>query len=77
MRVVVQLVKESSVTVDGDVKGEIKTGLLVLIGITHNDEESDVEWVFDKLLKLRVFKDGSGKMNKSVSDVNGAILLVK
>ena len=76
MRVVVQLVKESSVTVDGDVKGEIKTGLLVLIGITHNDEESDVEWIFDKLLKLRVFKDGSGKMNKSVSDVNGAILLV-
>ena len=76
MRVVVQLVKESHVKVNGVTKGEIENGFLVLIGITHNDTESDVNWVLDKLVKLRVFKDENGNMNKSLLDTNGAVLLV-
>ena len=76
MRVVVQLVKESSVKVDGVIKGEIKNGFLVLIGITHNDTESDANWMLDKLVKLRVFNDENGNMNKSLLDTNGAVLLV-
>ena len=76
MRVVVQLVKESSVKVNGVIKGEIENGFLVLIGITHNDTESDANWMLDKLVKLRVFKDENGNMNKSLLDTNGAVLLV-
>ena len=76
MRVVVQLVKESSVKVNGVIKGEIENGFLVLIGITHNDTESDANWMLDKLVKLRVFKDEIGNMNKSLLDTNGAVLLV-
>ena len=66
MRVVVQLVKESSVKVNGVIKGEIENGFLVLIGITHNDTESDASWILDKLVKLRVFDDDNGNMNKSL-----------
>ena len=76
MRAVVQLVKESSVKVEQNVTGEIKNGFLVLIGISHEDEESDVIWALDKLVKLRVFSDDNGKMNKSLMDINGAVLLV-
>ena len=76
MRVVVQLVKESSVKVNGVIKGEIENGFLVLIGITHNDTESDANWMLDKLVKLRVFQDENGNMNKSLLDTNGAVLLV-
>lgn len=76
MRVVVQLVKESFVKVNGVIKGEIENGFLVLIGITHNDTESDANWMLDKLVKLRVFKDENGNMNKSLLDTNGAVLLV-
>ena len=76
MRAVVQLVKESSVKVEGNVTGEIKNGFLVLLGIAHEDEESDVIWALDKLVKLRVFSDDKGKMNKSLIDINGAVLLV-
>ena len=76
MRVLVQLVKESSVKVNGVIKGEIENGFLVLIGITHNDTESDANWMLDKLVKLRVFKDENGNMNKSLLDTNGAVLLV-
>ena len=53
MRVVVQLVKESSVKVNGVIKGEIENGFLVLIGITHNDTESDANWMLDKLVKKK------------------------
>jgi D-aminoacyl-tRNA deacylase len=76
MRVIIQLVKESSVKVDNDVKGKIGYGFLVLLGVTHGDQESDVEWVFDKLVKLRVFMDDNGKMNKSLLESRGAVLLV-
>ena len=76
MRVVVQLVKESSVKVNGVIKGEIENGFLVLIGINHNDTESDASWILDKLVKLRVFVDDNGNMNKSLLDTNGAVLLV-
>tara|TARA_B100000900_G_C20196723_1_gene560130 strand:+ start:31 stop:483 length:453 start_codon:yes stop_codon:yes gene_type:complete len=76
MRAVVQLVKESSVKVEENVTGKIKNGFLVLLGISQEDEESDVIWALDKLVKLRVFNDDNGKMNRSLIDINGAVLLV-
>ncbi len=76
MRVVIQVVKESFVKVNGSIKGEIKNGFLLLLGFTHDDDESDVIWVLDKLIKLRVFKDGNANMNKSILETNGSVLLV-
>ena len=76
MRSVVQLVKEASVAVAGDLKGKIGKGYLVLIGIEENDTEKDLSYICEKLLGLRVFEDADGKMNRSILDVGGAILLV-
>ena len=76
MRAVVQLVKEASVAVAGDLKGKIGKGYLVLIGIEENDTEKDLSYICEKLLGLRVFEDADGKMNRSILDVGGAILLV-
>lgn len=76
MRVVVQRVKSASVTVDGAVVGEIGQGLLLLVGIKNDDDERAVDFVADKIHGLRIFEDGSGKMNHSVADVGGAILSV-
>ncbi len=76
MRAVVQRVTNSSVTVDGEVIGQIGKGLLVLLGITHNDMQRDAEQIVDKIAGLRVFDDGDGKMNLSVKDVGGALLIV-
>ena len=76
MRAVVQPVKEASVAVAGDLKGKIGKGYLVLIGIEENDTEKDLSYICEKLLGLRVFEDADGKMNRSILDVGGAILLV-
>ena len=76
MRAVVQLVKEASVAVAGDLKGKIGKGYLVFIGIEENDTEKDLSYICEKLLGLRVFEDADGKMNRSILDVGGAILLV-
>lgn len=76
MRAVVQLVKEASVAVAGDLKGKIGKGYLVLIGIEENDTEKDLSYICEKLLGLRVFEGADGKMNRSILDVGGAILLV-
>ncbi|PDO10254.1 MAG: D-tyrosyl-tRNA(Tyr) deacylase [Candidatus Reconcilbacillus cellulovorans] len=76
MRAVVQRVKRAKVTVEGRTVGEIGAGLLVLLGITHCDDEKDARYMADKIAGLRVFEDDDGKMNLSVEDVGGSILSV-
>ena len=76
MRAVVQRVSSSKVTVDGNITGEIKKGLLVLLGVTHEDTSKDVDYIIDKVLNLRVFEDENEKMNLSLKDVEGELLVV-
>ncbi|GGG19949.1 D-aminoacyl-tRNA deacylase [Paenibacillus abyssi] len=76
MKVVVQRSKAASVTIDGDTVGAINQGLVLLVGITHEDTESDVRWMADKVAGLRIFEDEAGKMNHSVQDIGGQILSV-
>lgn len=68
--------KEASVTVEGEIIGEIKNGLLVLVGIEEVDTKQDIEWLSGKIVNLRIFEDEQGVMNKSVKDVDGEILIV-
>lgn len=76
MRVVVQRVKRSSVTVAGDIKSSIGRGMMVLLGVHAEDVEKDAEFLADKCAGLRIFDDGEGKMNLSVKDVDGSIMVV-
>ncbi|MCA1063527.1 D-aminoacyl-tRNA deacylase [Rossellomorea sp. AcN35-11] len=76
MKVVLQRSKEASVTVDGEVKGAIRSGAVLLVGITHEDTEEDARYVADKVGNLRIFEDEEGKMNHSLLDVGGDILSV-
>jgi len=76
MRAVVQRVSQASVAVDNEVIGEIKQGLLVYLGVAQGDGAEDVAYISDKLAKLRIFSDEAGKMNRSVLDIKGGILLI-
>jgi D-tyrosyl-tRNA(Tyr) deacylase len=76
MRAVIQRVSRASVTIDGNIKSQIKTGLLVLLGIEENDTEKDIEWLVKKIIQLRIFSDADDKMNLSVQDINGDILVI-
>lgn len=76
MRVVVQRSREASVTVAGEVVGRIDHGLVLLVGITHEDTEKDVEFIADKIANLRIFEDSEEKMSHSVLDTGGQILSV-
>jgi len=76
LRAVVQRVRGSSVSVDGEVVGEIGHGLLVLLAIHTDDGLRDLTWMVEKIAHLRIFQDAAGKMNKSVRDVNGGVLVV-
>lgn len=76
MRALVQRVSRASVAVDGDIVGRIEHGLLVLLGVGHDDGEHTARKMAEKLAKLRVFADEAGKMNRSVRDVGGAVLSV-
>lgn len=76
MRAVVQLVNHASVTVEGEVTGQIDRGFLVFLGVAEGDTEKDLQYIIDKVVGLRVFEDEAGKMNLSVKDVGGAILAV-
>ena len=76
MRVVIQRVSEASVTIEGQVKSAIGPGLLVLLGIEHEDEDEDIHWLCKKIVQLRIFGDEEGKMNHSVQDIAGEILVI-
>lgn len=76
MRAVVQRVKESSVTVGGDIIGKIGAGLLIFLGISKDDTINDVDYLADKILNLRIFEDEHGKMNRSLLEARGDMLVV-
>lgn len=76
MRVVIQRVKEASVTIDKRVKASIEKGLLILVGIEDADTDEDAAWLAKKIVQLRIFDDENGVMNRSVQDINGEILIV-
>lgn len=76
MIAIIQRVSEASVKIDGNIKGEIQIGFLVLLGITHTDTQEDVEWISKKIVGMRVFSDEEGKMNLDISAINGNILLI-
>ena len=76
MRTVIQRVTHASVTIDGACTASIGSGLLVLVGCENADNEEDIQWLCNKIVNLRVFDDAEGVMNRSVKDVEGAILVV-
>ncbi len=76
MRIVLQRVSKASVTVDDQITGSIQQGLLLLIGVEDADTLDDSEWLLRKILNMRIFADEEGKMNKSILDVQGELLLV-
>ncbi|HWX19214.1 MAG TPA: D-aminoacyl-tRNA deacylase [Candidatus Binatia bacterium] len=76
MRAVIQRVTEANVTIGGTVKGAIQTGLAVLLAIEESDTAEDIDWLSGKIVRLRVFNDENGVMNRSVQEVQGGILLI-
>ena len=76
MRAVVQRVKSANVKINGKVNGAIRHGLMVLLAIKDDDTDKTIEWMANKLVNLRIFPDDEGKMNRSVTDVGGGILLI-
>lgn len=76
MRVVIQRVREASVTVDGAITGQIGHGLLVLAGFEADDGEADLDWMAGKIVRMRIFSDEDGVMNRSVQEAGGGILAV-
>ena len=76
MRAVVQRVKKAKVTVEGEIVGEIGMGLMVLLGVGKEDSEKDLEYLKEKVLNLRIFNDEEGKMNNSLIDIGGEMLVV-
>ena len=76
MRLVIQRVRSASVSIEGTVEGSIQQGLLVLCGIAMGDTPEDVEWLAQKVVQMRLFEDSEGKMNLSVRDVQGGVLVI-
>lgn len=76
MKAVIQRVTSASVSVDDSVIGSIGNGLCILLGVTHDDTENDVEWMVNKIIGMRIFEDMEGKLNRSLVDVEGAVLLI-
>lgn len=76
MIAVIQRVTEASVTIEGQVKGQIGLGFLILLGITHTDTQEDLEWLSKKIVGIRIFGDTEGKMNLDLKTVGGNILLI-
>ena len=76
MRAVVQRVTHASVTIDGEIVGEIGNGLVVLLGVARDDTKEDADYLAPKIIALRIFDDAEGKMNVSLKDINGGLLIV-
>ncbi len=76
MKLLVQRVTESSVTVEGECVGKIGPGVLVFVGVTHRDTAKEVVWLANKLVHLRIFEDAEGKMNRSLLEAKGSALIV-
>src|SRR6187549_2868950 len=76
MRVIIQRVSEASVKINGEIKGEINHGLLILAGFTASDTAEDLSWIAKKVVQMRIFSDAEDKMNLSLQDVGGDILLI-
>lgn len=76
MRAVVQRVTRASVTIEGEVVGEIGNGLVVLLGIARDDTKDDADYLVPKIISLRIFDDAEGRMNVSIKDIDGGMLVV-
>ena len=76
MRIVLQRVSEASVTIYGEEKRKINHGLMILLGIEHEDNESDADWLVKKIIGMRIFSDDEDKMNRSIQDVKGEFLVI-
>jgi D-tyrosyl-tRNA(Tyr) deacylase len=76
MRIVLQRVSEASVKIDNQIVGEISQGLLLLVGIEHEDEKSDADWLIQKVTGMRIFSDSDDKMNLSIKEINGEFLVI-
>lgn len=76
MKIVVQRVSSSSVSVGGEIVGKINQGLLILLGITHTDTEQNADWLVNKIINMRIFSDLEDKLNLSLKDIAGSILVI-
>lgn len=76
MRAIIQRVRSASVTVEGEQTGAIEKGLLVLLGVQGDDTEAELDWISRKIVQIRCFEDEAGKMNRSLLDIRGEILLI-
>ena len=76
MRILIQRVSQSSVTIEGKIKSSIGNGLLLFVGIEEADDVEDIEWLVGKICRLRIFDDANGIMNLSIQEVNGEILVI-
>jgi D-tyrosyl-tRNA(Tyr) deacylase len=76
MRIVIQRVSEASVRIDNEIVGQIDAGMMILLGIEEADDQSDADWLIQKIIGLRIFNDDEGKMNKSLAEINGRFLVV-
>lgn len=76
MKAVLQRVTRASVSIEGETVGECSNGLMILLGVAEGDTENDAEMLADKIIKLRIFQDENGKMNRSVKDIEGQMLIV-
>ena len=76
MKIIIQRVSSAKVEIEKLIKGQIKQGYLILLGISQTDNQEDIEWLVNKIINLRIFSDDTGKMNLSIKDINGEILLI-
>lgn len=76
MRVLLQRVSRAGVTVDGELAGAIEQGFVALVGVTHGDSQTEVDWLVNKVAGLRVFEDDQGKMNVGLLDIGGSVLVI-
>lgn len=76
MRAVIQKVREASVTVDEEMVGQIEKGFLVLVGVGHDDDEEDIQYLAKKIANMRIFEDEAGKLNLALKEVGGAVLSI-